>query len=73
MNDVMNSKTTIIGLVAAIAVLSGGLGFSMTGVFDDQKVMTSNLPTTGFLMGQVRLRLETQTVKSLPIDNLIMR
>ena len=29
----MNSKTTVIGLVAAIAVLSGGLGFSMTGAF----------------------------------------
>ena len=47
----MNS--TIVGLVAAIAVLSGGLGFSMTGVFDDQNLMTSNLlPATGFLMGQ---------------------
>ena len=49
----MNS--TIVGLVAAIAVLSGGLGFSMTGVFDDQNLMTSNLPTTGFLMGQVEI------------------
>ena len=50
----MNS--TIVGLVAAIAVLSGGLGFSMTGVFDDQELMTSNLlPTTGFLMGQVEI------------------
>ena len=50
----MNS--TIVGLVAAIAVLSGGLGFSMTGVFDDQELMTSNLlPATGFLMGQVEI------------------
>ena len=49
----MNS--TIVGLVAAIAVLSGGLGFSTTGVFDDQNV-TSNLPATaGFLMGQVEI------------------
>ena len=49
----MNS--TIVGLVAAIAVLSGGLGFSMTGVFDDQN-LTSNLPATaGFLMGQVEI------------------
>ena len=50
----MNS--TIVGLVAAIAVLSGGLGFSMTGIFDDQNLMTSNLlPATGFLMGQVEI------------------
>jgi hypothetical protein len=49
----MNS--TIVGLVAAIAVLSGGLGFSMTGVFDDQNLITSNLPATGFLMGQVEI------------------
>ena len=49
----MNS--TIVGLVAAIAVLSGGLGFSMTGVFDDQNLMTSKLPATGFLMGQVEI------------------
>ena len=51
----MNSKTTLVGLVAAIAVLSGGLGFSMTGVFDDQELMTSKLPATGFLMGQVEI------------------
>ena len=49
----MNS--TIVGLVAAIAVLSGGLGFSMTGVFDDQELMTSKIPVTGFLMGQVEI------------------
>ena len=48
----MNS--TIIGLVAAIAVLSGGLGFAMTGVFDEPKLMSSNA-ATGFLMGQVEI------------------
>ena len=48
----MNS--TIVGLIAAIAVLSGGLGLSLTEVFEDQKIMTSSaLDTTGFLMGQV--------------------
>ena len=46
----MNS--TIVGLIAAIAVLSGGLGLSLTEVFDDQKPMSSNA-ATGFLMGQV--------------------
>ena len=49
----MNS--TIVGLVAAIAVLSGGLGFSMTGVFDDQELMSTNVPVAGFLMGQVEI------------------
>ena len=49
----MNS--TIVGLVAAIAVLSGGLGFSMTGVFDDQNLMTTKIPGAGFLMGQVQI------------------
>ena len=47
----MNS--TIVGLIAAIAVLSGGLGLSLTEVFDDQKLMTSNAGSTGFLVGQV--------------------
>ena len=46
----MNS--TLIGLVAAIAVLSGGLGLSLTEVIDDQKSMSSDV-ATGFLMGQV--------------------
>ena len=49
----MNS--TIVGLVAAIAVLSGGLGFSTTGVFDDQNLMTERIPGAGFLMGQVEI------------------
>ena len=48
----MNS--TIIGLVAAIAVLSGGLGLSLTDGFDDQKIITSNT-ATGFLIGQVEI------------------
>ena len=51
----MNSKTTIIGLVAAIAVLSGAMGLSVTGAFSDQTIAQSvpNYPNTGFLMGQV--------------------
>ena len=47
----MNS--TIVGLIAAIAVLSGGLGLSLTEVFDDQKLVTSSAASTGFLVGQV--------------------
>ena len=52
----MNSKTTIIGLVAAIAVLSGAMGLSVTGgAFSDVKVAQSTIPATGFLMGHVEI------------------
>jgi len=51
----MNSKTTIIGLVAAIAVLSGAMGLSVTGAFSDQTIAKSTIPTTGMLMGQVMI------------------
>ena len=50
----MNSKTTIVGLVAAIAVLSGAMGLSVTGAFSDLKPMTSNA-ATGFLIGHVEI------------------
>ena len=51
----MNSKTTIIGLVAAIAVLSGAMGLSVTGAFSDQTIAKSTIPATGMLMGQVMI------------------
>ena len=52
----MNSKTTIIGLVAAIAVLSGAMGLSVTsGGFSDPKIAQSTIPATGFLMGAVTI------------------
>ena len=38
----MNSKSTIIVLVAALAVLSGAMGMSMTGAFSDQNMMTAS-------------------------------
>ena len=50
----MNSKTTIVGLVAAIAVLSGAMGLSVTGAFSDLKPLTSNA-ATGFLIGHVEI------------------
>ena len=50
----MNSKTTIVGLVAAIAVLSGAMGLSVTGAFSDLKPMTSNA-AAGFLIGHVEI------------------
>ena len=51
----MNSKTTIVGLVAAIAVLSGAMGLSVTGAFSDPKIAQSTIPATGFLMGAVEI------------------
>ena len=51
----MNSKTTVIGLVAAIAVLSGAMGLSVTGAFSDEVIAQSTIPATGMLMGQVMI------------------
>ena len=53
----MNSKTTVIGLVAAIAVLSGAMGLSVTGAFSDQIIAQSvpNSSATGFLMGHLEI------------------
>ena len=57
----MNSKTTIIGLVAAIAVLSGAMGLSVTsGGFSDSKIAQSTIPATGFLMGQVMIEAHNE-------------
>jgi len=50
----MNSNSTIIFLVAALAVVSGGLGMAMTGAFSDQKLMVTNA-ATGFLMGHLEV------------------
>ena len=57
----MNSKTTIIGLVAAIAVLSGAMGLSVTsGGFGDAKIAQTTIPATGFLMGQVMIEAHNE-------------
>ena len=51
----MNSKTTIIGLVAAIAVLSGAMGLSVTGAFSDLKIADVPYVTTGMLIGHLEI------------------
>ena len=56
----MNSKTTIIGLVAAVAVLSGAMGLSVTGAFSDLKIAQTTIPATGFLMGQLEIEAHNQ-------------
>ena len=50
----MNSKSTTIVLVAAMAVLSGALGMSMTGTFSDQKIGVSNV-ATGLMTGHLEI------------------
>ena len=50
----MNSKPTIIVLVAAMAVLSGALGMSLTGTFSDQKIGVANV-ATGMMTGHLEI------------------
>ena len=50
----MNSKSTTIVLVAAMAVLSGALGMSMTGTFSDQKIGVANV-ATGLMTGHLEI------------------
>ena len=49
----MKSITTITALVAALAVTSGGLGLSLTGVFDDNNVTTTSNTVNGLMMGHL--------------------
>ena len=56
----MKSSSTIIALVAALAVTTGGLGLSLTGVFDDSNTVTKDGSTilnyqspTGLMMGHL--------------------
>ena len=53
----MNPKSTIIVLVAALAVLSGGMGMTLTGAFSDQGIMTASTGnvSTGMLIGHVAI------------------
>ena len=43
----------MIVLVAALAVTSGGLGLSLTGVFDDDGVIAQSNTATGLMMGHL--------------------
>ena len=49
----MKSTSTSIALVAALAVTSGGLGLSLTGVFDDDSVIAQSNTATGLMMGHL--------------------
>ena len=49
----MKSTTPITALVAALAVTSGGLGLSLTGVFEDNNVTTTSNTVNGLMMGHL--------------------
>ena len=49
----MKSTSTMIALVAALAVTAGGLGLSLTGVFDDDNVIAQSNTATGLMMGHL--------------------
>ena len=52
----MKPQSTIIALVAALAVTTGGLGLTFTGVFDEapSKVASQNY-ASGFMMGHLQI------------------
>ena len=49
----MKTTSTIIALVAALAVTAGGLGLSLTGVFDDDGVVAQSNTASGLMMGHL--------------------
>ena len=51
--DLMKSSSAIIALVAALAVTSGGLGLSLTGIFDEGKIITASNTANGLMMGHM--------------------
>jgi len=50
----MNIKSTVIVLVAVMAVLSGALGMAMTGTFSEQKIGVANV-ATGMMTGHLEI------------------
>ena len=45
----------MIALVAALAVTAGGLGLSLTGVFDDDSIIATSNTATGLMMGHLTI------------------
>ena len=56
----MTSGTIIVGLVAALAVTSGGLGLSLTGVFDEKSVITTSNTANGLMMGHLTVEAHNE-------------
>ena len=56
----MKSTTTITALVAALAVTSGGLGLSLTGVFEDNNITTTSNTVNGLMMGHLTVEAHNE-------------
>jgi hypothetical protein len=50
----------MIALVAALAVTAGGLGLSLTGVFDDDGVIAQSNTATGLMMGHITVEAHNE-------------
>ena len=57
----MKTTSTIIALVAALAVTAGGLGLSLTGVFDDDGVIAASNTATGLMMGHLTVEAHDES------------
>mgnify|MGYP000734102859 CR=1 FL=1 len=73
----MNSKSTITVLVAALAVLSGAMGMSMTGVFSDQEIMTASTRNVavGLMTGHLEIEakhMNGELFDYRQLDNIIV-
>ena len=72
----MNSKTTIIGLVTAVAVLSGAMGLSVTGAFSDLTIAEyTPSSATGFLMGHLVIEAHNENGELIAYragDNIVV-
>ena len=56
----MKTTSTMIALVAALAVTAGGLGLSLTGVFDDDGVIAQSNTATGLMMGHITVEAHNE-------------
>ena len=57
----MKSQTTFIALVAALAVTSGGLGLSLTGVFEQNDITVSSNTANGLMMGHLTIEAHDES------------
>ena len=56
----MKTTTTMTALVAALAVTSGGLGLSLTGVFEDDNITTTSNTANGLMMGHLTVEAHNE-------------
>jgi len=56
----MKITTTMTALVAALAVTSGGLGLSLTGVFEDNNITTTSNTVNGLMMGHLTVEAHNE-------------